>query len=142
MARNGTVSRPPGREKTTDVQDISLTYHTIPHVILTYVFFGTHYSLFCSDSCDTGVPIEEVGPRNNRFCPVIGWWTMLHLLVCRVVESNVFSVPDRNSLWNRTEDDLLVQAVAKHSTSDVLFSDVLFPDWNEVASELSGRSKQ
>ena len=61
---------------------------------------------------------------------------MLQLLARRSAESNAFSVPDRNALWSRSEDDLLVQAVAKHSTSDVLF-----PDWSEVASELSGRSK-
>ncbi len=57
--------------------------------------------------------------------------------MCRSVESNTFSVPDRNGLWRRVEDDLLVRVVTKHSTSDVLF-----PDWSEVASELSGRSKQ
>ncbi len=51
-----------------------------------------------------------------------------------------FSVPDRNTLWNRTEVDLPVEDVSKDSTSDVLFSDVLFPDWNEVVSELSGNS--
>jgi hypothetical protein len=66
----------------------------------------------------------------------------MQFLACRATESNAFSVPDRNALWSRAEDDLLVQPVSKHSTSDVLFSDVLFPDWNEVASELSGRSKQ
>ncbi len=53
---------------------------------------------------------------------------MLQLLARRAAESNAFSVPDRNALWSRAEDDLLVQAVAKHCISDVLFSDVLFPD--------------
>jgi hypothetical protein len=66
---------------------------------------------------------------------------MLQLLARRAAESNAFSVPDRNALWIRAEDDLLVQAAAKHCTSDVLFSDVLFPDWSEVASELPRRSK-
>jgi hypothetical protein len=66
---------------------------------------------------------------------------MLQLLVCRATESNTFSVPDSNTSWNRTEDDLLVEAVAKHCTSDFLFSDVLFPVWSEVASELSGCSE-
>ncbi len=68
---------------------------------------------------------------------MLGWRTMLQLLARRAAESNAFSVPDRNALWSRAEDDLLVQAVAKHSTSDVLF-----PDWSEVATELPGRSKQ
>ena len=62
---------------------------------------------------------------------------MLQLLARRAAESNAFSILGRNALWIRAEDDLLVQAVAKHSTSDVLF-----PNWSEVASELPGRSKQ
>ncbi len=66
---------------------------------------------------------------------------MLQLLARRAAESNAFSVPDRNALWSRAEDDLLVQAAEKHCTSDVLFSDVLFPDWSEVALELPGRSQ-
>ena len=45
---------------------------------------------------------------------------MVQLLARRAAESNAFSVPDDNALWSRAEDDLLVQAVAKHSTSDVL----------------------
>ena len=56
---------------------------------------------------------------------------------CRAVESIAFSVPDRNALWSRSEDDLLVQAVVKYSTSDILGR-----DWREVASELSGRLSQ
>ncbi len=64
---------------------------------------------------------------------------LVAVLVCRSTESNIFSVPNRNVLWRRVEDDLLVQAVVNHSTSDILFSDVLFPDWNEVASEMVSR---
>jgi hypothetical protein len=60
---------------------------------------------------------------------------MLQLLACRAAESNAFSI--RNALWSRAEDDLLVQAVTKHSTSDVLFR-----DWSEVALEMSGHSEQ
>ncbi len=62
---------------------------------------------------------------------------MLQLLARRAAEANAFSVPDHNTLWSRAEDDLLVQAVAKHSTSDVLGR-----DWREVAWELPGRSAQ
>jgi hypothetical protein len=62
---------------------------------------------------------------------------MIQLLECRVAESNAFSVSDRNTLWSRVEDGLLVQVVAKYSTSDVLGR-----DWSEVVSELSGRSKK
>ena len=68
---------------------------------------------------------------------MLGWRTMLQLLARRAAESNAFSVPDRNALWSTAEDDLLVQAVAKHSTSDVLGR-----DWREVAWELPGRSEQ
>ena len=62
---------------------------------------------------------------------------MIQLFARRADESNAFSVPDDNALWSRAEDDLLVQAVAKHSTSDVLFR-----DWREVAWELTGHSEQ
>ena len=62
---------------------------------------------------------------------------MLQLLARRAAKSNAFSVPDRNALWSRAEDDLLVQAVANHSTSEVLFR-----DWSEVAWDLPGRSEQ
>jgi hypothetical protein len=64
---------------------------------------------------------------------VLGWRTILHLFARRETESIAFSVPDRNPLWSRTEDDLLVQAVAKYSTNDVLGH-----DWREVASEVPG----
>ncbi len=62
---------------------------------------------------------------------------MLRLLASRAVESNAFSVPDRNALWSRAEDGLLVQVVAKYSTWDVLSR-----DWIEVAWELPGRSEK
>ena len=47
------------------------------------------------------------------------WRTILHLLTRRTAESIVFSESDRHVLWNSAEDDLLVQAVTKYSTSDV-----------------------
>ncbi len=68
---------------------------------------------------------------------MLGWRTMLQLLARRAAESNAFSVPDRNELWSRAEDDLLIQAVATYSTPDVLGR-----DWTEVAWELPGRSEQ
>jgi hypothetical protein len=92
-----------------------------------------------SDRCGTAVPVgasRRSAPVISRFCPVFGWWTTLYLLTCQTTEANTFSVPDRNVLWNRVEDVLLVQDVAKYSTSDILGR-----DWREVASELSGRSK-
>ena len=55
----------------------------------------------------------------------------------RTTESIAFYVPDRNALWSRAEDDLLVRAVAKYSTSNILGR-----DWIEVASEVPGRLPQ
>jgi hypothetical protein len=68
---------------------------------------------------------------------VLGWRTVLQLLARRAAESNAFSIPERNALWSRAEDDLIVQAVAKHSTSDVLGR-----DWSDVAWALPGRLQQ
>ncbi len=73
----------------------------------------------------------------NRFHPMLGWRTMLHILACRTTEYIAISVPDRKTLWSRTEDDLLVKIVAKCSTSDILFR-----DWSEVALELPGHLPQ
>ena len=68
---------------------------------------------------------------------MLGWRTILQLLARRAAESIAFSVPDRNALWSRAEDDLLVQAVAKCSTSNSLGR-----DWIEVAWEMPGRLPQ
>ena len=62
---------------------------------------------------------------------------MIQLLECRVAESNACSVSDRNTLWSRVEDGLLVQVVAKYSTSDVLGR-----DWSEVVWDLPGSSEK
>ena len=95
-----------------------------------------------SDRCDiAGVPVPPLrrsAPTISRFHPVPGWrWIILQLLARRAAESIAFSVPDRNALWSRADDGLLIQAVAKYSTSDVLGR-----DWREVASELPGRLPQ
>jgi hypothetical protein len=145
MVRHGTVSRHPAREKTADVQGIT-ALHTTPYHMSYLPMPSLTHIIPCSvsDSCDTTVTVPLLRrsvPDISRFCPVLGWRTMLQLLARRAAESNAFSVPDRNALWSRAEDDLLVQAAEKHCTSDVLFSDVLFPDWSEVALELPGRSQ-
>ncbi len=85
-----------------------------------------------SDRCATAVPVgtpRRSVPVIRRFCPFLGWRTILQLLARRVAESNVFSVPDCNALWSRAEDDLLVQAVAKYSTYNVLRR-----EWSEVTT--------
>jgi hypothetical protein len=67
---------------------------------------------------------------------VLGWRTILHLLARRAAESIAFSVPDRNTSWNRAVDDL-VKVVAKYSTSNILGR-----DWIDVTSEIRGRLSQ
>ncbi len=64
-------------------------------------------------------------PAISRFNPVLGWLTIIvHLArLCRAPESTASSVPDCNALWSRAEDDLLVQAVAKYGTPNVLGRD-------------------
>ena len=66
---------------------------------------------------------------------MLGWRTIIQLLARRAAESTAFSVP--NASWSRAEDDLLVQTVAKCSTSNILGR-----DWIEVAWEMPGRLPQ
>jgi hypothetical protein len=139
MVRNVTLSRRLVKEKSTDDMRDDKTTNTISdqtHIPLP----SLPPSIPCppSDRCATTVPVGDSRrsiPDIIRFCPVLGWRTILHLLTRRTCESNVFSVPDRN-MWSREEDGLLVQTVAKYSTSDVLGRDL-----TEVESELSGHSK-
>jgi hypothetical protein len=115
------------------------TFSTVQERAVKLVFFFLPLDL-CTSTRTTRVSVpllKQSDPAISRFCPVLGCRTMLQLLARRAAESNAFSVPDRNALWSRAEDDLLVQAAVKHSTSDVLF-----PDWSEVVSELPGRYKQ
>jgi hypothetical protein len=58
-------------------------------------------------------PSRRSAPAISRFHPVLGWRTILQLLARRAAESIAFSVPDRNTLWIRTEDDLLVQSIVQ-----------------------------
>ena len=64
---------------------------------------------------------------------MIGWWSILQILSRRETESIPFSVPDRHVLWNRAEDDILVQVVVKYTTSDVFSR-----SWRQVTSGLPG----
>ena len=52
---------------------------------------------------------------------MLGWRSILQLLARRAAESIAFSVPDRHALWSRAEDDILVQAVAKHTRLLLIF---------------------
>jgi hypothetical protein len=136
MARYGTLSRRPPKEPLPVDMNDDKTVNT-DHTHIPLPSLPTSITCPDSDRCDIAVvsvpPLRRSTPSISRFCPVLGWRTMLQLLVCRATESNTFSVPDSNTSWNRTEDDLLVETVAKHSTSDVLF-----PDWIEFVSELTG----
>jgi hypothetical protein len=82
-------------------------YHT--HIPLPYL--APSIPCPASDRCATAVPVgasRRSSPVISRFCSVLGWRTMLQLLARRAAESSAFSVPDRNALWSRAEDGLLV----------------------------------
>ena len=137
MSRHGTSSRRPAKEQSPDdMRDDKTTIVTVDHNNIPPLPPLTP-STPCPDSdrCDTaGVPVppsRRSAPVISRFHPVLGWRTILQILACRTAESTAFSVP--NASWSRAEDDLLVQAVAKCSTSNILGR-----DWIEVAWEMSG----
>ncbi len=112
MVRHDTLSRRPAKEQSLADMHDDKTTNTITdqtHIPLPSLV----PSIPCPDSdrCATAVPVgasRRSAPTISRFCPVLGWRTMLQLLARRAAESNAFSVPDRNALWSRTEDDLLV----------------------------------
>ena len=142
MARHGMSGRS-AKERPTDMHDdksalITQSYHIsyLPLAALAPILPPP-----ASDRCDTaGVPVHpsrRSAPAISRFSPVLGWRIFLQLLARRAAESIAFSVPDRNALWSRAEDGLLVQAVAKYSTHNILGR-----DWIEVASKLPGRLPQ
>jgi len=139
MARHGTLSRRPAKEQPpADMRDDKTANTIADQTHIPLPSLAPSIPCPASDRCATAVPVgasRRSSPAISRFCPVLGWRTMLQLLARRATESNVFSVPDRNALWRRVED--VVQEVAKYSTSNVLGH-----DWSEVASELPGRSKQ
>ena len=141
MARHGTLSRRPAKEQPpADMRDDKTANTTADYTHIPLPSLAPSIPCPASDRCATAVPVgasRRSAPAISRFCPVLGWRTMLQLLARRAAESNAFSVPDRNGLWSRAEDGLLVQAVAKYSTWDVLSR-----DWSEVAWELPGRSEQ
>jgi hypothetical protein len=124
MSRRPAKEQPPADMRDDKTANTTADYTHIPSSSL-------EPSIPCppSDRCATAVPVVALRrstPDISRFCPFLGWRTILRLLTRRGTESNVFSVPERNPLWRRTEDGLLVQAVAKY----------------EVGRELSGRSEQ
>jgi hypothetical protein len=138
MARHGTLSRRPAKEQpAADMRDDKTANTTVDYTHIPLPSLAPSIPCPASDHCATVVPVGTLrrsAPVISRFCPFLGWRTMFQLLARRAAESNAFSVPDRNTLWSTTQDDLLVQAVAKYSTWDVLRR-----DWSEVAWELPGR---
>jgi hypothetical protein len=135
-------SRPPAKKQPADLQDDMTALHTTPYHMsyLPLPSMAHNFPGPASDRCDIAVPVHpsrRSAPAISRFNPVLGWRTMLQLLARRAAESIAFSAPDRNALWSRAQDGLLVQVVEKHSTSDVLGR-----DWSEVASELPWRLPQ
>ena len=100
MTRHDTVSRPPVREQSADMLDMT-TLHTTPY----------HMSIEKVDPCHQQVQSRaRVADHHTSSC-VSGRWV------------HRFSVPDLNTLWSWSEDDLLVWSVANHSTSDVFGRD-------------------
>ena len=142
MARHGTLSRRPAKgQPPADMRDDKTANTTADHTHIPLPSLAPSIPCPASDRCATAVPVGTASRRSSpaisRFCPVLGWRTMLQLLARRAAESNAFSVPDRNALWSGAEDDLLVRAVAKNSTSDVLGL-----DWRVVAWDLPRRTAQ
>jgi hypothetical protein len=141
MARHGTLSWRPAKEQPpADMRDDKTVNTTADYTHIPLPSLAPSIPCPASDRCATSVPVcalRRSAPAIRRFCPFLGWRTILRLLARRAAESNAFSVPDRNALWNRAEDGLLVQAITKYSTWDVLAR-----DWSEVAWELPGRSEQ
>jgi hypothetical protein len=102
MTRHDTLSRRPAKEQPpADMRD-DKTANTIAdqtHIPLP----SLTPSIPCpaSDRCATAVPVgasRRSVPAIRRFCPVLGWRTMLQHLACRAAESDAFSLPDRNAL--------------------------------------------
>ncbi len=138
MTRYDTLSRGPGMEQPpTDMRDDKTANTDHTHIPLPSL--APSITDPASDRCDiAGVsvpPFRRSAPAISRFCPVLGWRTMMQLFARRAAEFNAYSI--RKALWSSAEDDLLVQTVEKHSTSESIFR-----DWSEVVWELSGRSEQ
>ena len=126
IAVMATLSRRPAKEQPpADMRDDKTANTDHTHIPLP----SLAPSITCpaSDRCDIAgaladvsvPPLRRSAPAISRFCPVLGWRTMLQLFARRAAESNAFSI--RNALWSSAEDDLLVQAVAKHSTLTFFF---------------------
>jgi hypothetical protein len=124
MARHGTLSRRTAEDQPAVDMCDDKTDNT-DHTNNPQPSLAPSITRPASDRCDIAVvcvpPLRRSAPAIIRFCPVLGWRTMLELLARRTAESNAFSM--RNALWSSAEDDLLVEAVGKHCTFDVLFPD-------------------
>jgi hypothetical protein len=142
MARHGTLTwRLDKEQPPADMRDDKNATTTADHTHTPLPSLAPSIPCPDSDRCDTaGVPVppsRRSAPAISRFHPVLGWRTILHLLVRRATESIAFSVSDRNASWSRAEDDLLVQALAKCSNSNILGR-----GWIEVAWGMPGRLPQ
>ncbi len=117
MARHGTLSERPTKEQLpVDMYDDKTGNTTADYTHIPLPSLPPSIPCPSSDRCATAVPVGESrrsSPVIRRFCPFLRCRTILQVLTRREAESNVFSVPDRNTLWSRTEDVLLVQTVAK-----------------------------
>ncbi len=110
MVRYDTLSRRPANEQPpTDMRDDKTANTTADYTHIPLPSLVPS-SIPCpaSDRCATAVPVGAGASRRSspaiaisRFCPVLGWRTMIQLFARRAAESNAFSVPDHNALWSR-----------------------------------------
>ena len=110
------MSRRPAKEQPlADMRDDKTANTTADHTHIPLPSLAPSIPCPVSDHVATAVPVgasRRSAPAISRFCPVLGWRTMIQLFARWAAESNAFSVPDHNALWSTAEDDLLVQAVA------------------------------
>ncbi len=104
MARHGTLPRRPAKEQPpADMRDDKTAITTADHTHIPLPSLAPSIPCPDSDRCDTaGVPVPPLrrsAPAISRFCPVLGWRTMLQLLARRAAESYAFTIPDHNALW-------------------------------------------
>jgi hypothetical protein len=124
MARHGTLSRRPAKEQPpADMRD-DKTANTIAdqtHIPLP----SLAPSIPCpsSDRCATAVPVgvsRRSAPAISRFCPVLGWRTMLQLLARRAVESNDFFGRDLSEVTSELTGHSKQQCKERYRLADTV----------------------
>ena len=96
-----------------------------------------------SDRCDTtGVsvpPPRRSDPVISRFCPTLGWLHLVKSVTHRTVAHVALAAPivlNVPNMWNRDEDNLLLQTMA----NTIPLND--YNPWNQVSAEIPGHLPQ